>query len=241
MSGERNSDILWPKSGKLNVSDAEILRNMISRVDLDEAPPLTPDSIYAAFLEAKKVSDAWIKYYFISVTLLIITAARATPELSLFGTKISGQFIGPTAILSFSVCTLAYTNNELKMRLFCAFFDDMLVAKDGPNRASVLLRYPLAFYGSAYLPFQARPADVTVGYRHIAASIPALIFTYIGWLLAVYGMIALLGYASYSVYAESGLPLAIKIAVFTGLFGSLIVSGTLLRKPNARHVYKGGD
>jgi hypothetical protein len=239
MAGEQNGrPNLWPKSGKISVSDTEILSNMISRIDLGEATALTPDSVYASFLEAKKASDAWIKYYMISVALLIIAAARATPELSLFGAKFSGPFIGPVAILSFSVCTLVYTNHELKMRLFRSFFDGRLAAMDGPDRAEILLRYPLAFFGSKYLPFEARPTGFTVSFKHIVASLPVLAVVALGWLLAGFGLSALLFYALSSVYAEPALPLLIKGAVFAGFFGSIIFSGTMLRKSSAKHVYE---
>jgi hypothetical protein len=241
MAGEQNSRInLWPMSGKISASDAEILSDMVSRISLGEATALTPDSVYAAFLEAKKASDAWIKYYMISVALLIMAATGAISELSQFGAKISASFIEPAAILSFSVCTLVYTNHELKMRLFRSFFDGRLAAMDGPDRAEILLRYPLAFYGAKYLPFEARPKGFTVGFWHIFTSLPALVFAALGWLLAVYGLMALLFYALYSVYAEPALPLLIKGAVFAGFFGSLILSGTMLRKASARHVYEGG-
>lgn len=240
MAGEQNSRAnLWPVSGKISVSDAEILSNMISRIGLDEATALTPDSVYSAFLEAKKASDAWIKYYMISVALLIIAAAQATSELSLFGAKISGPFIGPAAILSFSVCTLVYTNHELKMRLFRSFFDGRLAAMDGPDRAEILLRYPLAFYGGKYLPFEARPKGFTVSLAHIFTSLPTLVCIWLGWLLAVFGLMALVSYVLHSVYAEPALPLLIKGAVFAGFFGSAISSGTMLRKASAKHVYEG--
>jgi hypothetical protein len=114
---------LWPPSGQFSVSDADILADMINRLNLSEVNLLTADTIYTAFLEVKKAADAWVKYYMISVVLLLMTAARATDELSLFGTKVSTPYIGPAAILSFSVCTLAYTNHELKMRLYRAFFN----------------------------------------------------------------------------------------------------------------------
>lgn len=240
MSGERNSRTnLWPMSGRISVSDAEILSDMISRIGLGEGAALTPDSVYAAFLQAKKESDGWIKYYMISVALLIIAAVHATQELSLFGAKITGPFIGPVAILSFSVCTLVYTNHELKMRLFRSFFDGRLVAMDGPDRAEILLRYPLAFYGGRYLPYEARPKGFTVSTKHLVTSLPALGFLALGWLLAGFGLAALLYYTLYSVYSEPTLPLLIKGAVFAGFFGSIITSGTMLRKASAKHVYEG--
>jgi hypothetical protein len=240
MAGDQRSGTnLWPTSGKISVSDAEILSNMISRIGLGEATALTPDSVYAAFLEAKKASDAWNKYYMISVALLIIAAAKATLEVHLIGAEIKGPFIGPAAILFFSICTIVYTNHELKMRLFCSFFDSRLAAMHGPDRAEILLRYPLAFYGAAYLPVEARPKGFTVSFRHIFASLPYLVFVLLGKLLAVFGLMALLFYALYSVYAEPVLPLLIKGAVFVGFLGSMVFSGTMLRNPNARHEYEG--
>jgi hypothetical protein len=240
MAGDQNSRTnLWPMSGKVNVSDAEILSDMISRIDLGKPKVLTPDSVYTAFLKAKKASDEWIKYYFIAVALLIMAAARATSELSLFEAKITGPFIGPVAILSFSVCTLVYTNHELKMRLFRSFFEGRLAAVDGPDRADILLRYPLAFYGRHYLAFEARPKGFTVSWKHIFNSLPALMVVALGWLLSVFGLMALLFYALYSVYAEPKLPLLIKGGVFAGFFGSIIFSGTMLRKASTKHVYEG--
>jgi hypothetical protein len=241
MADEQNARTnLWPISGKASVSDAEILSDMTARIGLGEATALTPDSVYAAFLEVKKASDAWIKYYMISVALLIVAAAQATPELSLFGAKISGPFIGPAAILSFSFCTIVYTNHELKMRLFRSFFDGRLAAMDGPARAEILLRYPLAFYGSQYLPFEARPKGFTVNWWHVFTSLPLIVLMALGWLLVVFGLMALVFYALYGVYAEPALPLLIKAAIFAGFLGSMYFSGKMLRKASARHGYEGG-
>jgi hypothetical protein len=107
MTADQNgTHALWPLSGPVDVRDADILVDMVNRLNLGEVEALTADSIYTAYLEFKKEADAWVKYYMVSVVLLLMTAMRATEELSLFGTKIIPQFIGVAAILSFSVCTL---------------------------------------------------------------------------------------------------------------------------------------
>lgn len=229
---------LWPASGKISVSDADILVDMVTRLHLSEDVALTADSVYAAFLEAKKASDAWVKYYMISVALLAMAAARAFSELSLFGTTINGPFIGPAAILYFSVCTLVYVNHELKMRLYRAFFKGRLDAMGGPDRAQILLRYPLAFYGSEYLPSEARPKGFVVSWKHILASLPTLGIVSLGWLLAVFGLMALLGYTLKGVYIQCELRPLIKGTVFVVFLGSMIVSAELLRSAKAKHEYQ---
>lgn len=236
MATEENS--LWPKSGKIRLSDTELLNFMISRLDLGKEKELTADSIYAAFTEVKKESDYWIKYYLISITLLVMTATGATKEMSLFNAKINGEFIGAASIIFFSVCTVIYTNHELKIRFFRSFFNGRLAAMDGPDRADILLRYPLSFHGGEFVPFEARPKEFTVSWQHIIASLPSLVFLSLGWLLAVYGLLALLFYALYCVYSEPKLPFWIKGVVVASCFGSLIFSGTLLRKASVKHTYE---
>ncbi|RUU10577.1 hypothetical protein EOD08_33100 [Mesorhizobium sp. M6A.T.Ca.TU.002.02.2.1] len=237
--GKRDSEGgLWPHAGEVSVSDADILADMIARVPLGEDTALTADSIYEAFVEAKKASDAWIIYYMISVALLLMAAAHAITKLPLLGVELSGPFIGPAAILYFSVCTAAYTNHELKMRLYRTFFQNRLNAVSGPDRANILLRYPLAFYGGEYLPWAARPKGFVVGWKHIVVSLPSLGISALGWLLAVFGLMALLGYALYGVYSDPVLPLLVKVAVMVMFFGSVTVSGQLLRTAKVKHPYR---
>jgi hypothetical protein len=231
-------DGLWPATGAISASDADILVDMINRLKLGEVDLLTADSIYTAFLEVKKAADAWVKYYMISVVLLLMTAAGATHELTLFGTKVAPLFIGPAAILSFSVCTLAYTNHELKMRLYRAFFEGRLAAMDGPDRAQILLRYPLAFYGGSFLPHEARPKGFMLGRSEILASLPLLGVIGMGWLLAVFGLMLLVLYVLHTVYVEPQLPLLVKGAVFAFFVGSMIVSAKMLRNAKAKRRYE---
>jgi hypothetical protein len=108
---------------------------------------------------------------------------------------------------------------------------------NGPDRAQILLRYPLAFYGVSYLPYEARPKGVTLGWSAILASLPLLGVLGMGWLLAVFGLMALLVYALYIVYVEPKLPLLVKVAVFAFFLGSIIVSGTTLRDAKIKHRY----
>jgi hypothetical protein len=61
----------------------------------------------------------------------------------------------------------------------------------------------------------------------------------IGWLLAVFGLMALLFYALYSVSIEPNLPLLVKVAVFAFCFGSLMTSAKMLRNPKVKHRYDG--
>jgi hypothetical protein len=232
-----NQSRLWPASGQISASDRDILVDMVNRLNLGEVNALTADSIYTAFLEVKKAADAWVKYYMISVVLLLMTAAGATEELTLFGDKVFPQFIGVAAILSFSVCTLAYTNHELKMRLYRVFFEGRLAAMKGPDRAQILLRYPLAFYGASYLPHEARPRDFRLGWTQILSSLPVLGVWGMGWLLAVFGLMFLLYYALYGIYVEPKLPLLVKGVVFAFFLGSMITSGRMLRNSKAKHRY----
>lgn len=228
---------LWPASGQINASDAEILDDMVARLPLADDTSLTSDSIYSAFLAAKKASDAWVKYYMISVVLLVMAAANATQDLQLFGTKILPLFVGPTAILYFSVCIVVYTNHELKMRLFRAFFQGRLRAKRGPERAQILIRYPLAFYGGAFLPWEARPKGFVVSWRHIFTTLPALGILAAGWLLAVFGLGALLFYVLHGIYQEPKLLLLVRWAIIIAVPATLIVSGAFLRGAKAKHKY----
>ena len=58
-----------------------------------------------------------------------------------------------------------------------------------------------------------------------------------GWLLAVFGLMALVTYAAYGVYVEPGLPLLVKGAVFAFFLGSMLASGQILRNAKAKHRY----
>jgi len=228
----------WSKGSNVSISDAEIVTDMINRLELGKTNVLTADSIYTAFQDAKKAADDWIKYYMISVVLLLLAVTGAMEELELFGTKLSTPFVGPASILSFAVCTLGYTNHELKMRLYRAFFEGLLAGISRADRASILLRYPLAYYGGKYLPHESRPDDYMVGLRSILASLPILGVLGIGWLLAVFGLMLLLGYALYGVFEQPDLPPLIKVAVFAFFFGAIMVSGEMLRNPKTKHQYE---
>lgn len=234
--GERRPD-MWPTSGRVKVSDADILADMVGRLSVDEIPALTTDSIYAAFLEAKTANDAWIKYYLISVALLVMAAARAIDSLSLFGAGISGPFIGSAAILSFSVCALAYTNHELKMRLYRAFFKSRLDATNGPDRAKILLRFPLAFYGGEYLPLLARPKGFVVSWKYLLRSVPVLGILLICRLLALFGLGSLVVSALNEVLDDPTLPPLVKGAVLLSFVSSLAISGLMLRRAKVKHQY----
>ncbi len=228
---------LWPENETVSVSDSEILYDVVTSLPVDESEPLTADSIYKAYVEAKKDNDSWIKYYMISVALLVMTATNAISELSLFGTKLGVQFIGPTAIFYFSVCTLVYTNHELKMRMYRAFFKHMLDYMDGSDRGQVLLRYPLAFYGGEYVAWSARPAGFVVNWRFHLTSIPAALVTLMGWVLAVFGLMGLLGFSLEVIYNNANLSRLIKAAVFVGFFGSMFTSAAFLRNAKTKHEY----
>ena len=232
----RNAN-LWPESGKVRVSDSDILTDMASRVDLGEATPLSPDSVYAAFLEAKKASDAWVKYHFISVALLVVAAAGATDELNLLGIKIKAQFIAPAAIVSFSVSTLAFTNHELKMRLFRAFFRVLLESRNGSERADILFLYPLAYYGTEYLPYASRPAHAIFGLRHLLRTLPAICVIGIGW-LAIIGLAQLGFYVAEKVFQDKTLPWTVKASVLVFFLCALILSSQLLRRAKKKHEYE---
>lgn len=77
---------LWPIDGTTSASDTDILGDMIDRLPLVDDTPQTSDAIYSSFVEAKKASDGWIKYYMISVVLLITyrydEMAKHRPETS---------------------------------------------------------------------------------------------------------------------------------------------------------------
>lgn len=196
---------------------------------------LTSDLIYAAFVEAKRESDASIKYYLITVALLLMAAARAIKTFPLLGVDISGPFIGPAGVLSFCVCTVVYTNHELKMRLFSAFFKSQLEAT--PNRAEILLRYPLAFYGGEFVAWAARPKGFVVGWEQVAAWLPVIGFAALGWLLGVFGLMGLVISAVYGVYIEPAIPVLVKYPVIVAFVGSMAFSGALLRNPKVEHYY----
>ncbi|MER9191476.1 hypothetical protein [Mesorhizobium australicum] len=233
-----NGGGLWPHAGEVSVSDSDILADMIARVPFGEDTALTADSVYAAFVEAKKASDAWIVYYMISVALLLMAAAHAITKLPIFGVELSGPFIGPAAILYFSVCTAVYTNHELKMRLYRTFFHHRLNAVNGPDRASILLRYPLAFYGGEYLAWAARPKGFVIGWMHVLGSLPMIGIAALGWLLAVFGLMALVLYVLYGVYDDPDLSRLIKAGVLAMFFGSVMASGQLLRSAKVKHPYR---
>jgi hypothetical protein len=235
---EDEKSVLWPSEGTVRISDSEILDDMIARILLGEVDPLTPDSIYSAFVEAKKASDSWIKYYMIAVALLVMAMAGAIVDIQLFGTKLHPQFIGPTAILYFSACTLAYTNHELKMRLFRAFFNYRLHAMNGPDRAQILLRYPLAFYGGDFLAWEARPKGFVVGWAHVLNTLPMVAIAIVWRLLAVFGLLSLLVVTLHGIYEDPKLPSLVKWGVIVSFFSSLIFSGTVLRSAKTRYKYK---
>jgi hypothetical protein len=228
---------LWDCDGDLSVSDAEILDDMIARLALGKDPPLTPDSIYSAFLEAKKSSDSWIKYYMIAVVLLGMVIVGAVTDFTVSGIKIDPVFIHPAAIMYFSVCTTAYTHHELKMRLFRAFFKSHLLAMNGPDRAQILLRYPLAFYGGEFLAWEARPKGFVVGLEHVLNSLPLLGLYLVGWVIAAPGLLLLLGFTLWGIFHDPVLSFWVKLGVFVWFFSALIYSGSVLRRSKKKHPY----
>uniref|UniRef100_B0T915 Uncharacterized protein n=1 Tax=Caulobacter sp. (strain K31) TaxID=366602 RepID=B0T915_CAUSK len=227
----------WPTRGRAKISDAEVLADMAARAPLGASPPLTADLIYAAFLEAKKASDAWIKYYLASVMLMLLAAIDAIQEVSLPMTKLQGAFIGPAALVSFAICGLAYTNHELKMRLYRAVFDRQLAALAGPDRAAVLLRYPLAYTGASFLPFAARPDGVHLSWRQTLGTLQVAAALQLGWLFAVPGLMFLVIAAAFGLVTEPALPVWIKALVLAFLVGSLMFTSACLRPPRHKHGY----
>lgn len=228
----------WPSVGELKVSDAEVLAHATSQIRIGDDDKTSAARLYETFKEVKKESDGWIKYYMISTALLVIAAAHASTELSLFGAKLPGPLIGPTAIIYFSVCTAAYTNFEIKMRMFRTFFKRRLDGLRGPPRAEMLMRYPLAFIGSEFLPPEMRPIGWTLGRGQLAQSIPAAVVLGLTWVAAVFGLAALLGYNFYAMYLASTVPSVVKWAVAVAFGGTMTVSAKMLRSPGTRHLYE---
>jgi hypothetical protein len=92
----------WPEIGRTNnISDTEILADMVNRLGLSDPKPLTEDSLYKAFVKAKKAADEWVKYYMISVALLVLAVLPATKEMEIIGIKITGPFVGPALSFHF--------------------------------------------------------------------------------------------------------------------------------------------
>ncbi len=226
-----------PNSARIKLSDQQLLLAMVSRLDVGAPAPLTADVVYAAFLEAKKASDDWIKYYMIGMVLLIVAATHATLELDLFGTKLKGPFICPAALAYFSVCVLAYTNHELKMRLFKTFFNSQIGERSVSDRGEMLMRYPLAFIGSEYLPVHARPAGFMIGWREVLSSLPLLGVAGAAWFLSVYGLLAVVCLAIWDMLVEPTLSIVVKMSVLAFFLASAAVSGSLLRNPKAVRKY----
>lgn len=228
---------LWPTDRKARISDAEILADLVAKTPLVVSAPLTADLVYSAFLEAKKASDAWIKYYLISVMLMVLAAVDALTEVSLPMAKLEGAFIGPAALVAFSICGLAFTNHELKIRPYRAFFDAQLAALDGPDRGAVLLRYPLAFTGAAFLPFAMRPARLTLGWLHLTSFTQVFAILQLGWLVAVPGLMLLVCAAGFGVLTEARLPLWVRGAVLVFTLAATLLVGGCLRRADKKHLY----
>jgi hypothetical protein len=58
-----------------------------------------------------------------------------------------------------------------------------------------------------------------------------------GWLVAVFGLMALLGYSFYAMCLEPSLPAIIKWSVGVALGGAMIFSAKMLRGVRVRHLY----
>lgn len=231
----------WPNTPDAKVSDEAILRGLVHHLSLAQSDPVTIESFYEGFQQAKKASDDWIKYHMISVALLIIAVSRASPELSLFGTKVTGAFIAPTAILYFSVCTMAYTSHELKMRLFRIVFKEMLEGLRGARRAEVLMRFPLAYAGTEFLPAETRPNGWTISGKQVLQSLPLIAVMKLAWMAAVFGLMGLLFYAIFMMFTDPGLPLPVSGCVLICFLEAMIFSSKLLRDPKVKHGYERSD
>ena len=222
----------------VKLTDAALLADLVGRLDVDPPEKLNADVIYKALVEHRKASDAWIKYYFISAALLVMAAAGAIVDLSLLGWKIKPEFFAPTGLMYFSVCTLSYTNYELKNRLFKTFFGSLLAEAGETSRVETLLRYPLAFYGASYIAREFRPSGTTLGGRQILGMLPTTMFVLLGWCIAVFGLMLLLLYSLFVTATSPDLPLFVTAATFLVFVGSMTVSAHLLRNPKRGFIYE---
>ena len=141
----------------------------------------------------------------------------------------------------FSVCTVAYTNFELKIRLYKAFFHRLLRGASREERIELMLRFPLAMSSGKYIPHDLIPADATLGTRHVLGLLPTAAVLSIGWLVSVFGLMLLLFYVLYMAASSPELPRTVLIATYLAFAGSVIMSGQLLRRPDLPRKYVIGE
>ncbi|MBY5363693.1 hypothetical protein HFO97_27875 [Rhizobium leguminosarum] len=226
----------WPSLEDVALCDAEILDDAISQMRFIKGAGVSSDVVYSALKEINSANDQWIKYYFIGIAILLLAFSPDSAEVTFLGLKISKEWLLPASVIYFCVCNTYYCTNELKMRLFRAYFRSLLKGRLGAERTSILLRYPLAYSGGAFIPREFRAAGYVIGLGQVLSFVPLAPFLVAG--LFAQGLVyVLFGLAAYQTLENGQLPIYVQWGVPAAFAASVFLTATLLRPPNKKHKY----
>ncbi len=234
----QNSSINSPWSSLADVllSDDEILEDAIAHMQFIDSGSEAADVVYLAMKDIKNTNDQWVRYYFIGIAILLLAFSPGSAEVTMLGLKISKDWLLPVAVVYFCVCSAYYCTIQLKMRLFRAFFKSLLKGKLGAERAPVLLRYPLAYSGGAFVAREFRVPGYVISLREVLSLGPLAAFLVAGSIsqLLVY---AAFGFAAYQTFENGELPFYVRWGVPAAFVASVLLAVTFLRNASVRHRY----
>ncbi len=134
----------------MKTSDHDILCKFSSTTLDDKKIPIITAS-YPEYKELYKEHTTWFKHYFIAIALLLLSCFNVIDEFEVVGVKIKSS-IYPFAALTYSIVSIiAYTNFELKMRVYRAVYSNELEKLNPDQRLVALMRFPFSFSGLEYM------------------------------------------------------------------------------------------
>ncbi len=236
---ELNSENLnpWRSEGTLKVSDRQIQDHLLSRMELAAGTQITLENIYDSFLELKKESDNWVKYYFLSFAFWIMVITNAIPEFESLGQKINQAYMLPIAMLGASVTMGAWTFFNTKLSLYEAFFDNQIEALPQDDRARLLLRYPRAFKLKHFIPGTYRPRDILPSSLQVISLLPLAALLGIVSSAIVPTVLLMWIYSIGVLFFEPALPLFVKIGVSIAFLTAITIMSTFTSKPGRKKRY----
>lgn len=227
---------IWSGPEPYQVCDADILNETIDRAAIQLGPPLDEDRVYAAFLTVKVASEGWFKHYAGAIALLVLAHLKVLREATLYGFRFDSEYLAAAAIVALAICTVAFTNHEIKLRLYRAYFNARLTAADGPDRAAILLRFPGAFMGPEFHAIESRPKHIMISFGQVVSMLPLLLAIALGAL--VFFVISSLALsATINVVRGDALAWYVRLGVIGVEAVAILLSLHLLRSPKRPHRY----
>lgn len=223
-------------SGQLQVSDSGLFSLLATDTTASASIPSLLVETYGEYKELHKEHIAWVKHYLIAAALLLASQFNAVKDLGVSSATLELSFIPLAALLYMTVSAMAFTNFELKMRVYRQIYDAELSKLDPGSRLATLMRYPVAFVGPAFTAPSILKKTHLISTKDYILSMPSLIVIFLGKIILAGAAI----YAAAHVFSQVAMADQygwMRYVVLAAFMVSLIFSKLMLRRVHIPHTY----